>query len=430
MAMKNTYAFLNLLFVIFSSCSLEDEEMFAMQDDFIKNEGYLPLGAGNTWVYDTWSANLDETTGVYKYEGLAQPMQNSIAALEVDETNKQIGFKFAPFVNGVLGALMGNFDKVIKIGNKYYRNAELDPSDLDDGVKFDLTGSYFLNDSATVGEMLYAYSDSIETNTLTPMKIKYGYKTYVTGKYDKLPDHLTRTKGVDDHLAEYTDIIKITDSLTIEKFEFNLNSIELNVNMASSSTGNTIVNQSSQAITKGWLDLLIRIIFIGPIPIPVVALPFPLPQPFPPAPFPEPGRELGFTIGFTSNKKNCPMKSIIAYDDVFNYKFDLISNDTPIVIDSYYARGVGKIKSVTNINQVRTVLGVNDRGDSKNGLVKLSTINTPDEESDPNCVGSAGTATLALNLNAILEGINISIPISGGIKKDLIQNLKYHVKRQ
>jgi hypothetical protein len=425
--MKNIF-FLIIIFIStvigLSSCSLEDEGMFAAKDQFIQSEGYLPLGSGNKWVYETWSANLNEENGMYEYEGLPTLTQNSINSLQSIELNgskNQVKFGFSPFGSSILGGLLGNYSQVTKIGNKYYRNAKIS-TDTEAGFEFDLDGSLFLTDSAAVGQLLHSHSDSIKTNTIAPVTIKYGYKTYVTGKYDKLPKHLTSSPGIDDHLAEYTDIIKVTDSLTIEKFQLNINSVLVDLNMNSFSTGSSAINNIGQGITYGQLDVVFNAALVGVIPLST----FGIPIPFPLSPTP---REEGLTLSFTVENENCRMQTIIAFKDSFTYKYDLISNDTPIYIDSYYAKGIGKIKTVTNINQVQAVLGVSEKNDTDNGILKLETRSVPADK-DPNCAGTSGKSQLKLDLNAILNETVISIPIAGGIKKDLIQNLKYTSKRK
>lgn len=407
------------------SCSLEDEGMFAAKDQFIQSEGYLPLGSGNKWVYETWSANLNEENGMYEYEGLPTLTQNSINSLQSIELNgskNQVKFVFAPFGSSILGGLLGNYSQVTKIGNKYYRNAKIS-TDTEAGFEFDLDGSLFLTDSAAVGQLLHSHSDSIKTNTLTPITIKYGYKTYVTGKYDKLPKHLTSSPGVDDHLAEYSDIIKVTDSLTIEKLQFNINSVLVDINMNSFSTGSTVINSSGPSVTDGLLEVIIQAIVL-PVFIPFPTLGFPINFPLSPTP-----RDDGLIIDFTAQNENCRMKTIIAFKDTFTYKYDLISNNTPIYIDSYYAKGIGKIKTVTNINQVQGVFGINEKSNEDNGIIKLETKSVPADDA-LDCAGKPGKTQLKLDLNTILRETVVSIPIAGGIKKDLIQNLKYTSKRK
>ena len=404
----------------FVSCKLEDESLFSTKDQYIKIEGYLPLAPNNTWVYETWQANLADD-GTYRYESIPWLSQNSIASIEVNQPQNQITYKFAPFGDSLMGGLLGNFNEVIKVDNKYYRNAKINPIETGSEIEFDLGGSIFLSDSAKVGDMLYSHKDSIRTTGLTPVTIIYSYKTYLNGKYKKMPNHLTRVNGIDDHLAEFDSIIKVTDSLTIEKMQMEINSIYVNLKVESlSEDGITTVNQISKAITRqGDLVATPNIVYVAPPLIlydqPPVVIPV-NPQP----------REDGLVIEFKSTQVECATKSTTIINDTFNYKYNLIAKNTPIYIDTYYAKNVGKIKSVTNIDQIQAKVGILENEKDKNGIIKVTTNNEALKDNKGNylCKGKPGTSTTILNLNALMRGINVSIPFSGGVKTDIIQNLR------
>ncbi len=413
--MKNFYYLIVVLiaFSFFISCKNEEGSTHAKENQYLQPNGYLPLGSDNTWVYETWQANL-ANDGTYTYQGSPTNSQSAIAALKVDESNKIIEYKFGPFGNSLLGGLLGNFKKVIKKDGKYYRNAEIDFTDEGSQFNFDLNGSVFLNDDVKIGEMLYSKTDSILSDIVAPVKIKYSYKTYVTGKYDKLPAYLISAKGIDDHLAQYTDIVKVTDSLTINKVQLNVNSIRAQIDLSTISEGQTILHQSGRSIANGNLEVIGSLILPITLPIPPISIPLSGGT-----------RDDGFLITFKTQLEGCKMQTLINIDKTFNYKYNIIADNTPIYIDTYYAKGVGKIKTVTNIDQIKGTIGV-DATDTDNEIIKLEIRQTPYVGAgQPECVGTSGTSTMALNLNAILQGMVVSIPIAGGIKWDLIQNLKY-----
>ena len=419
--MKSIYYFF-IVPLLFSSCKLEDESLFAMKEQYVQSEGYLPLAPSNKWVYENWQANLGED-GSYEYEGIPITSLNSVDDLKVNVSGNEISYGFSPIDIPIISGLFGNLNKITKLKGKYYRNladGEV-PDENTNNARFKFDGGMFLNDSAKVGDMLYSYADTLETNTLAPMKAVYKLRTYVTGKYLKMPNYLTRAQGIDDHLAEFDSIIKVTDSLTIEKLEMRVNSIELDYTLTSISEGGTIINSSGRSQSRGALSLLLYLI----VPFPFI-VPLSLPQ------IPEKPREDGFLLSFRADLTNCRMKSVIPIVGTFNYKYNLIADNTPIVIDTYYAKGVGKIKTVMNVDQIKAQFGVADTEDDNNGIIEVQVRATPETTPvQPECIKTSGepasgTSSLKLNLNAILRGLNITIPITAGTKTDLIQNLKYY----
>ncbi|MFA9290403.1 MAG: hypothetical protein ACEQSF_04170 [Solirubrobacteraceae bacterium] len=413
-----------LLGFIITLLSCSKEEGLEYIDSFIDNQGYMPVAPNNTWLYETWQANLSKD-GSYDYEGQPTNTTNTITNLRYNETKKEVTYELSPYPIRLLGTILGNFDKITKSDNKYFREAKLDLSNGGTDFSMSLNGSVFIDEKSKVGDLLHSETNIFRSKLVTPIDVKYSLKTYMTGRYDKLPTYLTNKEGIDSHLAEYSDIIKVTDSIIIDELILGLNSLSVNLDMFSDTTGfgaqNIGAGKPGTTSMKGAISIEL---FPG----------LTINQDIDTKAGDPPGdTSLDITIK-AIDVPFCKTTSHIDIKETISLDFKIISNDIPIVIDNYYAKGVGKIKTVTNIEQINGVVKVDE---FKAKPYKLDIVGEPESEECKNKpeaffndITKKSSYTVEFKIAAMLNGLLISIPFSGGIKSDLIQNLKAYSLRK
>lgn len=450
------------VFFLFLSCSdTEDSDLFLGKEHIIQNEGYLPLAPSNFWLYETYVG--EENNGVIEYKDVNEfneeerfvVKSNRLTGKENDgETIPFISYEFSPIADkGLIGGLLGNFYQVVKdTETGEYRRTEFSSlkvlQEEDGEVKtktvLKLSDTPFLLDTVTnddVGARLFYERKTIDLQVGIPATIVYERYTEIVGKYDKIPLEMASTPGVDDHLLQFSDIVHVRDYLRIVEISAEIKTINVNVDVQATlndegkSTAflNSVSTSAGDGIGSVWLesDVLGGIPGIGGIPLLYMLSTILYSS----------GKLRIATSDFDESLEFC--KSMIDYKvrSKMNVPINLIfSDDVPYYQDTYYARNVGIIKTVTNNRQMKGNMEINPN------LAALNLGNIVLKPTDPNCTvvgpvigqdangnptySNVNRAQISLEIDPQIESFQSRSPMVMGEPAVKVANLrKYYIRK-
>lgn len=441
---KIAYTFFCIsLLLVCLSCALDEDIVRKIGDEsFEKREGYQPLASQMYWMYENREADYNTDFQKWEYRDTS-PINSEIFIakannlLETDDTGTRnvIRYEFAPIADvGFFGGLLGNLQQVYKDPSTgIYRRSEIItlktkdnpvPGEEDDKLSIKIQDFPYLKDDLTVGEVLYVKRDSVisEDDIAGGGKstMIYEYTIKVVGISNKIPIKYASAIGIDDHLLDFSDIVHIREALEVITINSTGATVTTIVDAKIEITpdnGNSFfkANIDTQHTLEGisGLDLFLTPLRLTPIPF--ISNPD------------------GYTRSYDRNTirtqapevfaKVCPAGADFSGTTVTEGStLEMIANQTPFIRDIFYARNIGKIKTITSL---RGIVG-------QMKTEEFNVIGDPTEIiplTNYNCLDNINEMALSLVSQSITNQSTINIPLIFGEDIAIITNIKkYNVK--
>ena len=443
-----------ILSVLLNSCKTEEFTQFQSLENIIQNEGYFPLAPNNAWVFENRTAKKDGNNYVYKKDTDSVEVQSVIGKVnEVyveDDLNPTLEYLVAPYsINDVALGMFGSLSKVSKENGEYTRKLAVSFTDaFNNGkvyksMRFEIDQK-FLSDNysdypfdpdtgiAPIDKIIHSKNENF-TSPDGGISIDYTIETKLMERYKKMPVELTSKVGVDNQLSEFEDILHTRDIITIKKIvltEKVSNRLNIDAEVQFDKSGGSIqkidIPEGSTGSSPGRPPYenggdLSGVLQFGDLPDAI-----------------DYGSILNLWVNnigkigikSTSTATMCPGTGRIKVNSELIAKpMEVITNQEFMIIDQYWAKGVGNIKNITEYKKLTLYADAKDYLMTEPFKINIT-------KDDPACgIGADGpdsgqenTLGLTVQLNVNVSNLKLDIPFI--LSEDIIiQNLKRHKLR-